>query len=52
MFYDADAAIELEIERLRFKQRRYADRSNTNQAVIPAIKMIIGDWYVSCASTI
>jgi hypothetical protein len=46
MTYDANTATELEFERLRFKQRRYAERSNSNQAVIPAIKMLIGDWYV------
>jgi hypothetical protein len=37
MTYDADAAIELQLKRLR---------SENSQAVIPAIKMIIGDWYV------
>jgi hypothetical protein len=42
MAYDADAAIELEIERLRSKRHRYSER----QGVLPAIKMIIGDWYV------
>jgi hypothetical protein len=46
MTYDADAAIEIEFARLRFKQRRYAERSNSNQAVTPAIKMLIGDWYL------
>jgi len=45
MTYDADTAIELEFERLRFKQRRHAERSNGNQAMTPAIKMLIGDWY-------
>jgi hypothetical protein len=45
MTYDANTATELEFERLRFKQRRYV-RSNSNQAAIPAIKMLIGDWYV------
>jgi hypothetical protein len=24
----------------------YAERSNGNQAMTPAIKMLIGDWYV------
>ena len=43
MTYDANAAIELELERLRSKRQRYSERS---QAVLPAIKMIIGDWYV------
>jgi hypothetical protein len=43
MAYDADAAIEVELERLRSKRQRYSERSH---AVLPAIKMIIGDWYV------
>jgi hypothetical protein len=43
MAYDGDAAIEVELERLRSKRQRYSERS---QAVLPAIKMIIGDWYV------
>jgi hypothetical protein len=42
----ADTATELEFGRLRFKRRRYAERSNNNQAMTPAIKMLIGDWYV------
>ena len=46
MTYGADTATELELERLRFKRRRYAERSNNNQAMTPAIKMLIGDWYV------
>ena len=45
MTYDAHAATELEFERLRFKQRRYAERTNCH-AETPAIKMLIGDWYV------
>ena len=45
MAYDANAAI-AELEHLRFKQRRYAERDNSNQAVVPAIKILIGDWYV------
>ena len=46
MTYDADTATELEFGRLRFKRRRYAERSNNNRAMKPAIKMLIGDWYV------
>ena len=46
MTYDAHTATELEFERLRFKQRRYTERSNSNQAMTPMIKMLIGDWYV------
>ena len=42
MAYDANAAI-AELEHLRFKQRRYAERDNSNQAVVPAIKILIGD---------
>ena len=46
MTYGADTATELEFGRLQFKRRRYAERSNNNQAMTPAIKMLIGDWYV------
>ena len=45
MTYDANAAI-AELQHLRFKQRRYAERNNSNQTVMHAIKMLIGDWYV------
>jgi hypothetical protein len=45
-YYDAATAeLEHEFERLRFKQRRLR-RPNERQDVLPAIKMIIGDWYV------
>jgi hypothetical protein len=44
MIYDAHTATELEFERLRFKQRRYAERSNS-KGNTPAIRMLIGDWY-------
>jgi hypothetical protein len=45
MIYDANVAtIDLEIERLRPERRRHGPRNNSNQ--IPAIKMLIGDWYV------
>jgi hypothetical protein len=44
-YYDAATAeLEHEFERLRFKQRRL--RIGSRQEVLPAIKMIIGDWYV------
>jgi hypothetical protein len=33
----------LKLERLRSKRQRYSERSH---AVLAAIKMIIGDWYV------
>ena len=42
---DADAAIELQLERMRLKQRRHGERTNSHLAT-PAIKMIIGDWHV------
>jgi hypothetical protein len=42
---DADAAIELQLERMRLKQRRHGERTNGHLAT-PAIKMLIGDWYV------
>ena len=42
----ATAELEFELERLRFKQRYRGERTSSNQQVIPAIKMIIGDWYV------
>jgi hypothetical protein len=41
MTYDTDSAIGLEVERLRSERPRRA-----SQEVLPAIKMIIGDWYV------
>jgi hypothetical protein len=44
MIYDThDSAIAL--ERLR-SSRRHAERMSINQEVLPAIKMIIGEWYV------
>ena len=46
MTYNADTVTELEVGRLRFKQRRYTERSNSNQAMTLAIKMLIGDWHV------
>ena len=49
MAYDTDDSaieLELELERMRSKRPRYAERMCSSQAVLPAIKMIIGDWYV------
>ena len=48
MTYDANVAtIELEFERLRPRQRRrQSERNTNNQAMTPAIKMLIGDWHV------
>ena len=45
MTYDADAAI-AEFDHLRLKQRRYAERRSSSQEVLPAVKVLIGDWYV------
>ena len=43
-YYDAATAeLEHEFERLRFKQRH---RMSSRQEVLPAVKMLIGDWYV------
>jgi hypothetical protein len=42
MTYDTDdSGIEFELARLRSERRRRA-----GQEVLPAIKMIIGEWYV------
>ena len=45
MIYGTDAAI-AEFDYLRLKQRRYAERMSSHQEVLPAVKMLIGDWYV------
>jgi hypothetical protein len=45
MTYDANlSTIDLEIERLRPERRRHGARNTNN--LIPAIKMLIGDWYI------
>jgi hypothetical protein len=44
--YDGDAAIELELDRLRLKRRRHSERMSSSQIALPAIKMIIGEWYI------
>ena len=45
MTYDANlATVDLEIERLRPERRRHGPRNTNN--LIPAIKMLIGDWYL------
>ena len=45
MTYDANlATVDLEIERLRPERRRHGPRNINN--LIPAIKMLVGDWYV------
>jgi hypothetical protein len=45
MIYDADEAIKLELARLR-SSRRHAERMSNSHEATPAIKMIIGEWYV------
>jgi hypothetical protein len=45
MTYDADEVIGLDLERLRLKQRRHGERTNSHLAT-PALKMVVGDWYV------
>ena len=48
MTYDANAPTTvLEFEHLRSQQRRrQTERNTSNQAMIPAIKMLIGDWHI------
>jgi hypothetical protein len=43
MTYDAEAVDR--IDHLLSKQRRYGERRSSSQEVLPAIKMLIGDWY-------
>ena len=46
MIYNTDdSVIGFELARLR-SRRRQAERMSISQEVLPAIKMIIGDWYV------
>jgi hypothetical protein len=40
------AELQREFKRLRFQQRRYAERGSSNQASVPTIKMRLDDWYV------
>jgi len=40
------AIIELGCERLRHARRGRPVRSDNNPSVLPAIKMLIGEWYV------
>jgi hypothetical protein len=46
MTYNAGDIATVDLERLRTERRHNAERRSANQAVIPAIKMLIGDWYV------
>jgi hypothetical protein len=46
MTYDADGeAVDL-LDHLLSKQRRHAERRSSSQEVLPAIKMLIGDWHI------
>jgi hypothetical protein len=45
MTYDA-TTVDLEIERLRTERRRHAGRVSSSHEVLPAIKMLIGDWQI------
>jgi hypothetical protein len=45
VIYDDDV-IELELARLRSRRPRHTERTSINQEVLPAIKMIVGEWYV------
>ncbi len=42
MTYDADGDL---LDHLLSKQRRHAERRSGSQEMLPAIKMIVGDWY-------
>ena len=45
MTYDANlATVNVEIERLWPERRRHGPRNTNN--LVPAIKMLIGDWHV------
>ena len=43
MTYDADGDL---LDYLRSKQRRHAERRSSGLEALPAIKMLIGDWYI------
>ena len=46
MTYNADGeAVDL-LDHLLCKRRRYNERRSYSQEVLPAIKMLVGDWYV------
>jgi hypothetical protein len=45
MTYNADGeAVDL-LDHLLSKQRRHSERRSSSQEVLPAIKMLIGDWH-------
>ena len=46
MTYNADGeAVDL-LDHLLCKRRRYNERRSYSHEVLPAIKMLVGDWYV------
>jgi hypothetical protein len=46
MTYDADAGAADLLDHLLSKQRRHAERRSSSQELLPAIKMLIGAWYI------
>jgi hypothetical protein len=46
MTYDVDREDVDLLDHLLSKQRRHAERRSSSQDVLPAIKMLIGDWYI------
>jgi hypothetical protein len=46
MTYNADGEAVVLLDHLLCKRRRYYERRSYNQEVLPAIKMLVGDWYV------
>jgi hypothetical protein len=45
MTYDADGEDVDLLDHLLSKQRRHAERRSSSQEALPAIKMLVGDWY-------
>jgi hypothetical protein len=45
MAYDANTDVDL-LGHLLSKRRRYAERRDSSQGMLPAIKMLVGDWYI------
>jgi hypothetical protein len=46
MTYDADEENVDLLDHLLSKQRRHAERRSSSQGMLPAIKMLVGDWYI------
>jgi len=44
MTYDAEADVDL-LDHLLSKQRRHSETRSSSQEMLPAIKMLVGDWY-------